>query len=217
MLRKVALAALVFLLACSTLSFSAMAGKWFTVKHVSDGDTVYLSRSRALRYIGIDAPETARKAQKAQPFGDIAAQTNERLVLGKRVRIELDRSDRDRYGRMLAYVFLADGGFVNGMLVSEGLAWCLFSPPNTLRYQELLALQQEAMNESLGLWFNFQKKGFKCIGNSNSMRFHRPRCTSVKKTGQENRVVFPTMWKAFWNGYAPCKICLRNWQEWVCK
>ena len=201
------------LLCFSQSAYSRIAGNWFTVKHVSDGDTIYLSKSRALRYIGIDAPEIAHERKRAAPLGNAAARFNSSLVLNKRVRIELGRDERDSYDRMLAYVFLENGDFVNGLMVSKGLAWCLYSPPNISRFDELLSLQRQAMEENAGVWADWPQKSPLCVGNSRSKRFHLVGCQSLKKTRKTNRVVFPSMREAFRSGYAPCKRCLGDWQR----
>ncbi len=71
---------------------------------------------------------------------------------GKTVRLEFDVEQRDRYGRLLAYVYLEDGTFVNAWLVENGYAMVITVPPN-VKYQELfLKLQREARETRRGLW-----------------------------------------------------------------
>lgn len=75
-----------------------------------------------------------------------------KLVEGKTVRREFDVGRRDRYRRLLAYVYLEDGTFVNAWLVREGFAQVMAIPPN-VKYQDLfLKLQREAREENRGLW-----------------------------------------------------------------
>ena len=99
--------------------------EWFYVKWVHDGDTISLTDGRHIRYIGINAPEIDHDNKKAEPFGYQAKKYNEKLVLSKRIRLDLDKEDYDRYGRLLAYVFLTDGTFVNNALIKNGYAYVL--------------------------------------------------------------------------------------------
>ncbi len=126
------------------------------VLRVVDGDTIQLSNGEWVRYIGVDAPELRRKVgtrwvEDPQPGAVEAYELNRRLVEGKRVRLEWDVEQRDRFHRLLAYVFVGDL-FVNAELVKAGYATVFTYPPN-VRYHELfLDLQEEARNEHRGLW-----------------------------------------------------------------
>jgi len=115
------------------------------VEQVIDGDTIVIAGSEHVRYIGVDAPEVG------EPFYLEAKQFNERMVVGKRVRLERDVSDRDSYGRLLRYVYV-DGIFVNGELVRNGYAFAKRYPPDT-KYQEYLEeMEREAKRLRKGLW-----------------------------------------------------------------
>ena len=120
-----------------------------TVTRIVDGDTIHVSvagQDYPLRYIGVDSPEPE------QPLGPAAAEANRKLVAGKTVFLEKDVSDIDRYDRLLRYVYLADGTFVNAELVRQGYAAAIEYPPDT-KYRSLLdQAQQEAQQASLGLW-----------------------------------------------------------------
>jgi len=71
-----------------------------------------------VRYIGVDTPEIHHPMIGVEPFGKEASEANRKLVDGKTVSLEFDVEQRDRYGRLLAYVFLKDGTFVNAWLGS---------------------------------------------------------------------------------------------------
>ncbi|MBI3391975.1 MAG: thermonuclease family protein [Nitrospirae bacterium] len=116
-----------------------------TVRRIYDGDTVLLSDGRKVRYLGINAPEWG------QPYSAKSRALNEQLVKGSRVRLELDRRERDRYGRTLAYVW-KDGTMVNERLVREGLAHVWVIPPNFKHYDRLLAAQRDARAAGRGIW-----------------------------------------------------------------
>lgn len=129
-----------------------------TVIHVVDGDTIHVrlsGRIEKVRYIGVNTPETNHPTRGAERGGREATEVNRRLVAGKTVRLELDVQERDRYGRLLAYVWVNQGGkdmMVNAELVSLGYAQVMTVPPN-LKYQALfLKLQREARETGRGLW-----------------------------------------------------------------
>ena len=95
------------------------------VKWVDDGDSIGIAGGERVRYLGINAPELAHDREPSEPYGEEARIFNEQLVLGRWVRLELGDERRDRYGRLLAYVFLEDGRFINGELVRQGFAHLL--------------------------------------------------------------------------------------------
>ncbi|MFA6356488.1 MAG: thermonuclease family protein, partial [Candidatus Omnitrophota bacterium] len=96
------------------MNSGVFAGEFFVSK-VIDGDTVVLENGEHVRYIGIDTPE------KGRPYYSEAKRQNEKLVKGRKVRLEFDAGKADRYGRVLAYVY--DGNtFVNEELVRNGYA-----------------------------------------------------------------------------------------------
>ena len=139
--------------------------KSIRVTRVIDGDTVELENRERVRLIGIDTPEAryntklerdARRTKKDYrtiiEMGKAATEFTKRLVDRQKVRIEFDVEKRDRYGRLLAYVYLPDGRMLNAELVKEGYAQMYTFPPN-VKYSDLfLTLQQEAREQGKGLW-----------------------------------------------------------------
>jgi len=122
------------------------------VERAVDGDTVVLAGGERVRYIGVDTPELHHPRKPVQAYAREAMEFNRRLVEGKRVRLEFDADRRDKYRRLLAYVFLEDGTFVNAELVKQGYAQLLTIPPN-VKYSDLfLKLQREAREAKRGLW-----------------------------------------------------------------
>jgi len=123
---------------------------------VVDGDTIEIccvrGKHEKVRYIGVNTPETKHPTKGVEPLGKEAAEANRRLVGGHSIRLEFDVDQRDRNGRLLAYVYLEDGTFVNAWLVRNGYAQVMTVPPN-VRYKELfLRLQREAYQAQRGLW-----------------------------------------------------------------
>ena len=182
--------------------------QWIRVKWVSDGDTIVLADGRHVRYIGINAPEIAHDNCKAEPFGYAAKKYNQYLVGSKKVRLEFDKERHDRYGRLLAYIFLADGTFVNKTMIEKGYAYVLPRNPNVKYERLLLQSQRDAMSKNRGMWQNWKEKEGEYVGNKFSRRFHSKTCLYGKKIKKRNRIIFKRKWDAFWSGFAPGKRCL---------
>ena len=190
---------------------SVSAQTWFTVKWVNDGDTIVLANGKRVRYIGINSPEIDHDGQKAQPYGDVARNYNRQMVSGRQIRLEFDRERHDRYGRLLAYVFLPDGIFLNENLLQTGYAYFLFHKPNLKYNQRLLRAQQTAMKARRGLWRNWREEEGRYVANRNSMRFHMESCPRARKIKRRNRIYFSSKWDAFRDGYAPAGGCIREY------
>ncbi|MCP4537738.1 MAG: hypothetical protein GY832_11375 [Chloroflexi bacterium] len=125
------------------------------VVEVVDGDTIKVDiggEVYTVRYIGIDTPETVHPTEPIGWMGPEASEANKQLIEGQTVYLEKDVSEIDQYGRLLCYVYLADGLFVNAELVRLGYAQVSTYPPD-VRYQDLfLEMQEEAMEAEAGLW-----------------------------------------------------------------
>jgi len=122
------------------------------VKRVIDGDTILLWNGERVRYIGIDTPELHHRSKPVEYLAKEAKEFNERLVGAKTVRLEFDVERRDKYGRLLAYIYLEDGTFVNAELIKEGYAQLLTIPPNVKHVNTFIRLQREARENNRGLW-----------------------------------------------------------------
>ncbi len=121
------------------------------VARVVDGDTIELEGGAKVRYIGIDTPETVDPRKSAQCYGAEASAKNKELVEGQAVRLEKDVTDKDRYGRLLRYVYVGDT-FVNQALVEGGYAFSYTYPPDVKYQSEFLAAEQAAQTKDAGLW-----------------------------------------------------------------
>jgi micrococcal nuclease len=126
------------------------------VVRVVDGDTIRVvqgGREEAIRYIGVDTPETVRPGSPVECFGKAASRANRELVEGEEVRLVADIEARDRYGRRLAYVYRTrDGLFVNAELVRRGFATPATYPPNVAHADEFADLARGARQDGRGLW-----------------------------------------------------------------
>ncbi|MDQ3680597.1 MAG: thermonuclease family protein, partial [Actinomycetota bacterium] len=131
-----------------------------TVSRVVDGDTIQVRLASAdeaeekVRLIGIDTPETHGPGGLRECFGAEATSRAQALLPpGTQVRLVRDVEPRDRYGRLLAYIYRAsDGLFVNLAMAAEGYATTLTYPPNVAHAKELGAATKTARDSGRGLW-----------------------------------------------------------------
>jgi micrococcal nuclease len=138
------------------------------VLEVTDGDTIVVrvdGRREKVRLIGIDAPElhdsgklereiarTGRSRAAIQADGARAAAFARSLLGGRDVRLEVDVEPRDRYGRLLAWVWLPDGTLANAAIVRAGFATLLTIPPNVRHTETLRDAERDARSAGRGLW-----------------------------------------------------------------
>jgi micrococcal nuclease len=130
------------------------------VVRVIDGDTITVGfddgTTETVRLIGIDAPEIGASGEAAEPLGSEASALNAKLLASGEVFLERDVTDRDRFGRLLRYVYAVDASgsliFVNAALVRAGFASVLTVSPD-VRYVDLLVVDEEAaQTDGLGIW-----------------------------------------------------------------
>ena len=123
------------------------------VDRVVDGDTLVAADER-VRLIGVDTPESVDPRRAVQCFGrEASAYLSSLLPPGTPVRLVADVEQRDRYDRLLAYVYrLPDGLFVNAELLRSGHAQVLTVPPNVAHSDRFVALAAEARRTGRGLW-----------------------------------------------------------------
>jgi micrococcal nuclease len=140
-----------------------------TIVKIIDGDTYkinYNGKTESVRLIGIDTPES-RANQKAKRDAKKSGESLKQITaLGKQatqyvksiinpgdeVKIELDVQERDKYGRILGYVYLKNGTLLNEKIIRDGYAQVMTVPPNVKYQEKFLAAQQEARNNNRGLW-----------------------------------------------------------------
>lgn len=145
-----------------------------TVTRVVDGDTIHVSingKDETVRFIGVDTPETVHPARGEEPYGREASEFTKAQLAGKDVFLETDIQQRDKYGRLLAYVWLKaprefteEGDAVlpsdneiranmfNARLLLEGYAQVMTIPPNVKYADHFAAYQREARENNRGLW-----------------------------------------------------------------
>ena len=128
------------------------------VARAVDGDTIELEDRQTVRYIGIDTPELHHPTKPVQCFAKEAMEVNKKLVEGKQVKLEKDVSEKDKYGRLLRFVYLdesfatSSGIFINDYLVRQGFAFASTFPPDVKFSQQFLEAEREARQNNRGLW-----------------------------------------------------------------
>ena len=129
----------------------------YHVTRVIDGDTVKIEGGQLVRYIGIDTPEIRERRNNGrwkydpEPYAEEAKTFNETLVKGQEVKLEFDVQETDRFGRLLAYVYVGDI-FVNREILRQGYAQLLTIPPNVRYVGQFRDDLIEARRHTRGLW-----------------------------------------------------------------
>lgn len=121
------------------------------VVRVIDGDTFEIEGGERVRLIGVDTPESVKPDAPVECFGKEASEYLKSLIEEKEVRLERDRTDRDRYARLLRYVYLGDV-FVNERIVREGYAESVAYKPDTAKQSVFDRAEAVAKTEQRGRW-----------------------------------------------------------------
>lgn len=121
------------------------------VVRVIDGDTIEIEGGERVRYIGIDAPETVEPQKPVECFGPEASAQNKEMVEGQTVRLEKDTTNRDKYNRLLRYVYIGET-LVNSELVQLGFAKAWAYPPDVKYQDQISEAEQAAKKSQNGLW-----------------------------------------------------------------
>ncbi len=175
----------------------------FIISKVIDGDTVELKGGDKLRLLGIDTPE------KNQLYYDSAKALLSRNVLGKESEIKFAVRRRDKYGRLLGFLYV-DSIFINQMMIDSGMANLYLFKDNDLNSEEFKKMfdaQRNVINKDIGIWsVKYHKEDF-YINLSGSFRFHRPGCSSIRNANENNIRRFNSREDAMYLGLSPCRNC----------
>lgn len=176
--RLAILAVAIALLAAGALSVTGMVvAPGAAISRVIDGDTVELKTGERVRLLGIDTPE------KGQPFAAAAAARLRELTQGRPVLLEKDRTDKDKYDRLLRYATV-DGKLVEEALLREGLARVLIIPPDRAYEEEFRAWEAEAREAGRGIWSVADQSVF-CVGIS----YYHPNAAGDDRTNSNDEFV----------------------------
>ncbi len=207
-----------------------------TVVRVVDGDTAVFAmesgEEEKVRFIGVDTPESTTEVEV---YGkEASAYTSKALAVGTKVWLEKDTEERDRYGRLLAYVWLSEPSAVsdaeirakmfNAKLALDGYAQQMTIQPNSKYAEFFTTYVSEARAAEKGLWnpalvvseepapkpavvAPSPTPSASYIGNKNTKKFHYADCSSVGQMNPSNKVPLSSREKAISLGYVPCKNC----------
>lgn len=132
----------------------------YTVTHIDDGDTIQVAQggqTETVRFIGMDTPEVKDPRKPVQCYGAEASAKTKSMLTGKRVRLAPDPigDNRDKYHRLLRYVYLPDGTFMNELLVKQGYAFAYVVFPFS-KIDQFKADELAAQSARTGLWAKCQ-------------------------------------------------------------
>jgi micrococcal nuclease len=156
-LTLIPLTAALLLYLCTASQASSTNPAYYPVAKVVDGDTIDVlidGQKARIRLIGLDTPEVVDPRRPVQCFGREASKRMTQLVNGKKVRLERDptQADRDKYGRLLRYVFLPDGTNVAQQMIREGYGH-EYTYHLPYKYQkQFKEAERYARDHALGLW-----------------------------------------------------------------
>jgi micrococcal nuclease len=169
MVRSFALAAVALVVALTGAAAPAWAqsvtGPAY-VTRVVDGETLYAEvagRLEVVRYLEVNAPQIAHPTRGPEPYAALTREVNRRLVEGKWIYLVFEGEPRDRFGRLLAYVWVGDV-FVNAMLIHRGFGEAATSTTPTPYGEYFRSLEAGARQDARGFW-----------SDADARTYHRPR------------------------------------------
>lgn len=185
------------------IGFERSPQERFRVIRIIDGDTVELTGGDRLRLLGIDCPE------KGQVFYDSAIIFLENLVSSEIIDIVFSERRRDKYARLLGYIYL-DSLLINTAIIRQGLGYVYLFKDN-LADKKFVDLLLEAQNEAIenqrGLWSIERQPEPYYPAKPNSLRFHRPICETVANWRDGEFIRYGSRIEAFKDGRSPCRRC----------
>jgi micrococcal nuclease len=176
----------------------------FRVVKVLDGDTVELTGGDKVRLLALDTPE------HGEPYFEQARQMLQKLSQGKSVRLEYGSARRDKYGRMLGYLYVDDTLLANRMLIDSGLGYLYLFQDNDLNsphVREMLEAQRSAISRKVGLWSVQRHAEDHYVTTAHSFRLHRPSCEAVRNLEPGQGRIFKTREEGLAEGLSPCREC----------
>jgi len=185
--------------------------RYYRVEYVYDGDSLALETDREVRLIGVDAPE------KDQPGANRARKTlRDLLPEGSVVALDFDRQKRDRFNRLLGYVYTLrqdpdrktkTAVLVNRALIQRGLARVYLHRKNIAQKKALIRAQKQAVKARRNLFRKLDETEKEYFGIKGHYRFHRPGCRYIREIPDAYRVRFETKKEALKSGRSPGSSC----------
>lgn len=175
-----------------------------------DGDTFKLRDRRVVRLAGIDTPELNKRDRKPQYYARESAAILTAMTRGQKVRMQAAGQEaKDRYGRLVAEIFLPGGESVNEAMLAQGAAFFYYHAGlDADLVRRLQNIQSRAISERRGMWahiLSLPQAQETYVGNRNSRRFFPSDSPESRKIKPRNRVFFGNLMDAFMAGYAPAR------------
>lgn len=147
----------IWLLLAGTPAWSASCSadridEYVVVNHVYDGDTVKLADGRKVRLIGVNTPEIGRRGERSEAFAEEARAALQKIVQGRRLGLRYDQERRDRYGRVLAHLYVNSEENVEVQLLERGYGSVLTVPPNVWNVNCYVAAERRAQDKQHKIW-----------------------------------------------------------------
>lgn len=198
------------------------------VLYAVDGDTIWVDidgDEEKIRFVGVNTPELAKDEKPAEFMAEEAKNFTSNAIKGKEIYLEKDVTDKDKYDRMLRYIWLEkpnanptkkdiEEKTLNGILVKKGYAYSNYYKPDT-KYQKYLDdLEKSAQDKSLGIWSDPTNpiiskenvgESYLIKGNKNSKLYHLPEWDSYDTVKEKNAVYFETEKEAKDAGFRPAR------------
>lgn len=183
------------------------------VKRAVDGDTLLLRSGERVRLIGVDTPESVHREKPVEFFAKEASKFTKKMVQRKFVWLEYGDEQYDAYDRILAYVFLEDGTFLNAELIKQGYAFSYNRFPHKY-LDQFRQYEKEARLNAVGLWGRFSKGDNRYdlmwIGSKDKQVFHHPSCRKGVAIPEKDCQRFYSKYSPRDQGYKPCHYCVRK-------
>jgi micrococcal nuclease len=181
-----------------------------TVETALTGDTVRLKGGKILKYIGLDTYSPESKIPQAREYGQRALEFNHQLTAGKKIGIQWGPKLRDKQGKLLGYVWLQDGTFVNEEMLREGWAKAKITVPNIDFADQFRDWEFEAKKSRKGIWLtevidpNSLKR---FLGDKNTKIYYLPDSPELERIPESYLVEFNSRVDAKAAGYRACFSC----------
>ena len=198
------------------------------VLYAADGDTIWVDiggKKEKIRFVGINTPELARDGNPAEFMAEEAKNFTSNTLRDKEIYLEKDITDRDKYDRMLRYIWLEkpvanptkediEEKTLNGILVKEGYAYSNYYKPDIKYQKHLDNIEKSAQDKGLGIWSDPTNpiiskedlgENYLIKGNKNSKVYHLPEWDSYDTVKEKNAVYFETEKEAKDAGFRPAR------------
>ena len=169
---------------------SAFATESIAVRHVVDGDSLRLVDGRKVRLIGINAPELGRDGKPDEPLAARALEALRKLIGNNSVTLQIGPDSHDRYGRLLAYIELADGRLAGDALLQMGLASMVAIPPNIEHLNRYQQAEASARRKGIGIWAQPDYQAIAATSLDKSSSGYRLVKGQIQRVGKSRKYIY---------------------------